>query len=299
MAGCKSNPNKVENLDTQMSHAAKVSGNEKIGVKNDEMVVISKEDLAEKLRDLQNDVYSLEDQVYGTRKLGSLGLYGELKACKRKLASKQFGGTGTLIWTEPLDRITDKEEQFKAGLDEHKALVGVSQEYLNDRIKRFEGYKLILQKRSDEFRSNIEACKGELADRKIDQAKSSRVLVSEVPKSTVDKDGINHFMCGYVKAGASLETFMVNAFAKGWLSLSDFSMDQNLIGSSLKDAKGTAKQNGMIFGGWKLVFDQKLVTVGQLLDSGSDAHLVAWSYDHKDDLKDAGCLNEPDGVWNP
>src|SRR6185312_7894072 len=121
------------------------------------------EQMAEKLRDLQNTVYSLEDQVYGTRKLGSLGQYGELKSCERKLASKQYGGTGNLVWTEPLDRVTDKEEDFKIGLDEKKDLVAVSQEYLRDRLQRFQGYRTILQKRADEFGEKIEACSAQLA----------------------------------------------------------------------------------------------------------------------------------------
>ncbi len=61
------------------------------------MVVMDKVQVSDRLRDLQNSVYSLEDRVYGTRKLGSLGLYGELKSCKRKLASRQFGGSGTMV----------------------------------------------------------------------------------------------------------------------------------------------------------------------------------------------------------
>src|SRR5690606_24805551 len=107
--------------------------------------------ISEKLRDLQNAVYSLEDKVYGTRKLGSMGLYGELKACKRKLASRQFGGSGNMMWSEPLDRVTDKEDELKVGVDEKKQLVGLSEEFLKDRLQRFQGYKTILQKRSDEF----------------------------------------------------------------------------------------------------------------------------------------------------
>jgi hypothetical protein len=127
LAACKSNPNKVEDVQTQLDHPATVTGEQKVGVKNGEMVVLDKAQIAEKLRDLQNSVYSLEDKVYGTRKLGSLGLYGELKSCKRKLASKQLGGSGAMTWTEPLDRVTDKEEDLKIGFDEKKNLVGISE----------------------------------------------------------------------------------------------------------------------------------------------------------------------------
>jgi hypothetical protein len=261
---------------------------------------MDKVQMSEKLRDLQNGVYSLEDKVYGTRKLGSLGLYGDLKSCRRKLASRQFGGTGTLVWTEPLDRVTDKEDELKVGLDEKKDLVGVSEEYLKDRLQRFTGYKMILQKRADEFQDKIEACKTELATKEIDQNQSTRVMVQEMPKSSADKSAINDYMCGFVKPGASLEMLMLNAFAKGWLSLSDFKLDQNLIAASLKDSKGVSKDNALLFNGWKLAFDSKAITVGELLNAGRDAHLVEWTYEPKSDVGGASrCLSAAEGAWNP
>ena len=130
IAGCKSNPNKAEKIETNLESAEKVSGTQKVGLNKDgEMVTLDKTAMSEKLRDLQNTVYGLEDEVYGTRKLGSQGLYGDLKGCLKKLSSKQYGGNGQLIWTEPLDRVTDKEEEMKVGVDDNKALIGVSEEF--------------------------------------------------------------------------------------------------------------------------------------------------------------------------
>jgi hypothetical protein len=199
LAACKSNPNKVENVQTELEKPQTVTGEQKVGVKNGEMVVLDKTQIAEKLRDLQNTVYSLEDKVYGTRKLGSLGLYGELKSCRRKLASKQLGGPGTLTWTEPLDRVTDKEEDLKIGLDEKKSLVGVNEEYLRDRLQRFQGYKMILQKRADEFEEKIEACNSEAMTKSVDTSQSSKVMVTEASKTAGSRKEINDFMCGFVR----------------------------------------------------------------------------------------------------
>ncbi len=297
--GCKSNPNKAESVQTQLETPSVVSGTEKVGLKNGEMVVLDKVQMAEKLRDLQNRVYSLEDQVYGTRKLGTLGLYGDLKSCLRKLSSKQYGGSGAMTWTEPLDRVTDKEDELKIGIDEKKELVGVSEEYLKDRIQRFNGYKIILLKRSDEFSERIETCTAELGTKTMNASEPSKVMVTEAPKVSVSKVAINEFMCGYVRTGASLENFMINSFARGWLSLSDFQMSQNLIGGPLKDVKGESRANGFLFNGWKMVFDKSPVTAGDLLNQGADTRLVAWAYDHKANLKDPSiCLPAADGVWN-
>lgn len=300
VAACKSNPHKAEKLQTQLDGSQNVSGGQVVGIKNGEMVVMDKSQMSERLRDLQNGVYSLEDKVYGTRKLGSQGLYGELKGCKRKLASRQFGGTGNMMWSEPLDRVTDKEEELKAGVDEKKDLVAVSEEYLKDRIQRFQSYRMILQKRSDDFSERIEQCNTELATKEMDSNQPNKVMVSEVPKASTERPEINQFMCGFVRSGASLESLMLNAFAKGWLSLNDFRTGQNLIAVALKDSKGVTKDNAMIFNGWKMAFDQSSVTIGELLNDGKDAKLVAWTYDRKVDVPSAGtCLSAGEGQWNP
>lgn len=299
LTACRSNPHKAEKIETKMDNTATVSGSQAVGVKNGDMVVLDKAAMSEKLRDLQNGVFALEDRVYGTRKLGSLGLYGELKTCKRKQASRQYGGSGTMIWTEPLDRVTDKEDELKIGLDEKSNLVGVQEEFLKDRVQRFTGYKMILQKRADEFEAKIAECNGQLVSKELDGDQSAKVMVTEAAKAVVDKAGVNRYMCGFVKSGASLQALMLNAFAKGWLSLSDFNGGQNLLPASLKDGKGVAKENAMIFYGWKLAFDTSPISVTELLNDDKNAKLVAWAYDKKADVDGgAKCLSAADGVWN-
>jgi hypothetical protein len=167
-AGCSSKPPKVEKIDTKMENANQVSGDTTVGVKDGYAVVQKKVVMSEELRVLQNDVYSLEDRVYGNRKYGSLGLYGVLKSCRADLADKKNGGDGKLIWTEPIDRVTDKEEEFKVGIDEKDKLVGVSEEFMRDRIERFRGYKKILEKREDEYQEKLDICKVELKSRKTE-----------------------------------------------------------------------------------------------------------------------------------
>lgn len=300
LTSCKSNPHKAEAVQTELDQSGQVSGTQSVGVKNGEMVVMDKAQMSEKLRDLQNSVYALEDRVYGTRKLGSLGLYGEFKSCARKLASPQFGGTGTMIWSEPLDRVTDKEEEIKVGLNEKKELVALSEEHLKDRLQRFQSYRIILQKRADEFSEKIEACKAEVATKEMDSNQPNKVMVSETHKTSVDRTAINQYMCDYVKVGASLQGFMLNAFARGWLALSDYKLTTNLIAVSLKDAKGVSRDNAFLFNGWRLVFDRSQVTVSDLFNESKDAKLMAWTYPEKKDVPNSSsCLATADGQWNP
>ena len=163
---CAHNPNKVKDIDTKMENAQDVGGGTSLGVKDGYMVVQRKVMMNEELRKIQYEVYELEDRVYGNRKFGSLGLYGVLRDCRLQLSDSNKGGDGKLKWTEPIDRVTDKEEEFKIGIDEEKKLVGISEEYLADRIKRFKGYKNILDKREDEYEEKVAICKAELKSRK-------------------------------------------------------------------------------------------------------------------------------------
>lgn len=161
-AGCRSNPHKAEQIDTAIENSATVSGDTAIGVKDGNMVVQRKVKMNEELRRIQYEVYELEDRVYGNRKYGSLGLYGVLRDCRLQLSDPKNGGDGKLKWTEPLDRVTDKEDDLKIGLDDKSNLVGVTEEYLKDRLERFKGYKSVLEKRQDEYEEKVQICKAEL-----------------------------------------------------------------------------------------------------------------------------------------
>src|SRR4051812_15524191 len=140
LSACSHNPNKARSIDTELQKSSEVKGDEQIGVKDGNLVVQKKVLMAEELRRLQTDVYELEDRVYGNRKYGSLGLYGVLKDCRKKAADRKNGGEGKLIWTESIQRVTEKEEDFKIGLDEKDKIVGVSEEFLKDRMTRFQSY---------------------------------------------------------------------------------------------------------------------------------------------------------------
>ena len=173
ISGCKSNPNKAEKIDTEMKKEQRLSGDEKIGVRDGNMVVQKKVEMNEELRRLQYEVYELEDRVYGSRKYGSKGLYGALKSCREQVVSVKLGGDGKLQWTEPQDRVTDKEDEFNVGIDEKDKIVAVSEEFLKDRIARFQKYKQTLLKRQDEYEEKLEICDADLKAKKDSHASAA------------------------------------------------------------------------------------------------------------------------------
>ncbi len=164
--GCSSNPHKAHKIDTGLDNDSVISGDTRLGVKDGNLIVQKRVKMNEELRSLQNEVYGLEDRVYGHRKYGSHGLYGAVKKCRVEQIAPENGGDGKLKWQEPIDRITDREEKFKIGVDENKKISGVSEEYLKNRIKRFRGYRKTLQKREDEYQSKLDICKAALRAQK-------------------------------------------------------------------------------------------------------------------------------------
>lgn len=176
---CSSNPHKAEKIQTNIDKKEEITGDTSMGIKDGNLVVQKKVAMNEELRRLQNEVYSLEDRVYGNRNYGSLGLYGVLKQCRAELADKKNGGDGKLIWTEPIERVTDKEEEYKVGIDEKDKVVGVSEEFLGDRIKRFRGYRGVLEKRQDEYEDKLAICQTELKSRKFEAQKKETAKSEE------------------------------------------------------------------------------------------------------------------------
>ncbi len=174
VAACSSNPHKAEKIDTKIEKQQEITGNTSLGVKEGNMVVQKKVMMNEELRALQNEVYSLEDRVYGNRQYGSLGLYGVLRQCKADYSDRKNGGDGKLMWTEPVDRVTDKEDEFNIGVDETDKIVGVKEEFLKDRISRFKNYRTVLEKRQDEYETKLAVCQADLKSRKFDAAASRK-----------------------------------------------------------------------------------------------------------------------------
>lgn len=172
LVSCATSKHKAKKLETEMEKSQAV-GEETVGIKDGKMVVQKKVEMNEALRRLQNDVYELEDRVYGNRKFGSKGLYGTLKDCKREAVSAELGGDGKLRWTEPIDRVTDKEDEWSIGFDEKDKLVAVSEEFLADRIERFKKYRQVLMKRQDEYEEKLEICDAEV------KAKKDKVVTNE------------------------------------------------------------------------------------------------------------------------
>ena len=162
LSSCQHDIHRARKINSKMNQSSNLSDTEKIGVKKGRLLIQKKVMISEQLRRIQNEVYTLEDKIYGNKKYGSEGLYGKLKNCKKKISSKKYGGDGKLIWIEPISRVTESEENWELGLDEQDRIVGLSEELLKSRLERFRNYRKILNQRENEYNEKIEICEAKL-----------------------------------------------------------------------------------------------------------------------------------------
>jgi hypothetical protein len=158
-----SSAHKAKDIDTKVDLTAPVNNNAVIGVKDGDMVYQRKVMMNEQLRALELEVYNLEAKVYGgPRYLDNRGLYGVLKDCRAEASEAKNGGDGKLLWTEKREYLTADDDFAKIGIEDKKKIVGVSEEFLRDRLERFQGYKNVLYNRQEEYETKIKVCELDL-----------------------------------------------------------------------------------------------------------------------------------------
>lgn len=167
LSACSST-NHASSIDTQIDHNTTIGDSTEVGIKHGDMVVQRKVQIAEHLRELQNQVYYLQDDVYGNDKTGRRGLYGVVYDCRKAVAEKANGGDGKLSFMEARELPADHEPEFKIGLDSKDQLVGVQEEFLKARIERFSEYRATLEKRRDDFEQKRDMCQLELKSKQYD-----------------------------------------------------------------------------------------------------------------------------------
>lgn len=230
---------------------------------------------------LKEKITEVERESLGDDKKKTLGLYGDLKACRTKLSSKQYGGSGILSWDEPGDKLSEK------WLASNEV-----------QLKEYQAVLLIVRLRRDYLKNELTTCEQELASKKPDTSLSASVEVTEGDSDNDER--VQQYVCRFVKKGASLKDFLVQTFSRGLLQIENFDLSQEFLVSSLKDQKGVSKNHGLMFMGWKLSFDKGPLTLNQIIFDEKDAKLNHWTYlDKTKVVGNENCLKKPSGVWNP
>jgi hypothetical protein len=141
MMACSSKQ-KIDKVETEMEDASAINNETFIGKNSSgDTVIQEKVKLADYLLDLEREVYTSEESIYGNKSYGNIGKYGSLENCMTELQKRNTGKWGMVELPEKVLLTKLGEPKKKAGMDEKKQLVLLSEEEITGRIKRFEGYK--------------------------------------------------------------------------------------------------------------------------------------------------------------
>lgn len=156
LAGCASSKKEeIPVIETKVQNGQNLGGNSQVGQNaNGAMVYQEKSSVMQDLVNLENEVTLLQDEVYGTEKYKSKGLYGKMKECRKKRALK----TGELKFIPEKTMIID-EDQPKAGIEAGtNQYINWTEEKISDRMKRFKAYKQKFLDIREELEDFLEKC---------------------------------------------------------------------------------------------------------------------------------------------
>jgi hypothetical protein len=177
VAGCSSKPKrealKAENLKTELKNSETIDGNSKVGVDQDENVMVSEQtSVAEYMHNLENEVRMQNDEVYGTSDYSSKGLAGKLKECQRKNRKAGIAAGNEDIpqlSAEMQEDLAESRKGFKktkdvgsttnVGYNEKGQLVRNKSEDLHLRIERFQKIKVQLQANKSQIQEKLDDCR--------------------------------------------------------------------------------------------------------------------------------------------
>lgn len=121
-------------------------------------VIQEKMKLVDYLIELEREVYTAEESIYGNKSYGNIGKYGTLENCLTELQKRTTGKWGMVELPEKILLTRLGGPTKKVGIDEKKQLVVLSQEEITDRIKRFEKYKQTYENQDEWFDVEVKNC---------------------------------------------------------------------------------------------------------------------------------------------
>lgn len=154
-----SSKKKIESVNTEMEDKTQINSTTAVGKNNSgETVIQEKTKLVDYLVELERQVYTLEETIYGNKAYGNIGKFGSYENCATELQKKTTGKWGMIEMPEKIILTKLGQPKKKTGMDEKKNLVVLSEEEITARIKRFEDYKDSYEKQEDWFGVEIKNC---------------------------------------------------------------------------------------------------------------------------------------------
>lgn len=156
LAGCSS-AKVTDKLEEEYKTQTGTDG-EKVGLKNDKIMIQKRVYLEEQLAVLNSEVEDLQHTIYGKSKTDPGGVWDALNRCRKRLADPRVGGDGNPPAMEKWEQVAKLESQYEHTVRDDKNVIAVTEEALNDRIARLSKAKNILNTKYDSFKDKLDTC---------------------------------------------------------------------------------------------------------------------------------------------
>lgn len=166
LVGCSSKNKTIKDKEIKTNYEkSEKSGLSEVVAANDdkEVVVAKKTEMAEYIRQTNFLVRSKQDELYGSKKRGTRGLYGKLERCVQDM-SKRKGLTPEQMPVLVARESIAKDEEFgfleesRFGRDEMGQIVAMEETKLRDKIRSLEEQKNKLYEKEEELLLELRKC---------------------------------------------------------------------------------------------------------------------------------------------
>lgn len=158
--GCSSKSKKDADIKAQevvsdLSKTEPLNSKETLGVNKDEEVIVQKKTkLVDYLREISYSVRAKQDELYGSRRFNTRGLYGRYETCMATHKQKPKVPRQMVLKDDELGQI----EANKFGYDEKGQMVALEEQKLRDKIRDMEEKKNRLYAQEEELLAELNAC---------------------------------------------------------------------------------------------------------------------------------------------
>jgi hypothetical protein len=146
---------KSQEIATTIDKSEAMNQKETIGVNKDEEVIVQKKTkLTDYLKDISYQVRKKQDELYGSRRFNTRGIYGRYEACMMGRKEKPKVARQMVLKDDELGQI----EADKFGYDEKGQMVALEEQKLRDKIRDMEDKKNRLYAQEEELLGEMNTC---------------------------------------------------------------------------------------------------------------------------------------------
>ena len=150
---------KAQEVSTVLNRAETINNKETLGTNKDEEVIVQKKTkIVDYLKEVSYQVRKKQDELYGSRRFNTRGLYGRYEECMAAKKQKPKIARQMVLKDQELGQISAD----KVGYDEKGQLIALEEQKLREKVRDMEEKKNRLYGQEEELLAELKACENDV-----------------------------------------------------------------------------------------------------------------------------------------